>query len=146
MILTYSNPRFKDLILLGQKIHTIREDKNRRWKPGMSIQHWMGNPRNVLKNPHQFASGECKAVQDFYVQSNRLDFRGYRIEPQVEVWIGEFSPKGAIYDEGRWITYDEVKELAKNDGLTLDEFREWFVPDNKPRFTGRIIHFTDKTY
>jgi hypothetical protein len=69
MILTYSNPRFKDLILSGEKIHTIREDKTGRWKPGMSIQHWMGNPRNPSKNPHQFAKGECKAVQKGFFAS-----------------------------------------------------------------------------
>lgn len=100
MILTYSLPQFKDLILSGQKIHTIREDKKMRWKPGMKIHHWMGNPRNVKKMPHQFAEGECKAVQDIYIQSNRKDFRGYRKEPYVEVWIGTFSPKGAMFDQG----------------------------------------------
>lgn len=63
MILTYSHERFPDLIKAGIKIHTIRVDKNNRWKPGMTIQHWMHNPRNQSKNPHQFGTGVCRSIQ-----------------------------------------------------------------------------------
>lgn len=130
MILSYSLPRFKDLILSGEKIHTIRDDKHMRWKPGMSIQHWLGNPRNVSKNPHQFAAGECKAVQEVYIKrTSDLRFHGMYI---------------AI--DGVPISNWDIEELAKNDGLTLHEMREWFVPESLPTFYGRIIHFTDKMY
>lgn len=68
MILTYSFDKFVPAILSGEKIHTIREDFYERWKPGMSIQHWRGNPRNVKSNPYQFAVGECKGVQDITIR------------------------------------------------------------------------------
>lgn len=134
MILTYSNPRFKDLILSGEKIHTIREDKKMRWKPGMKIQHWMGNPRNVKKEPHQFAEGICQAVRDVVI-TRRYD------RPEPVVFMFE-----TYEHEGRFLLKNEIYELAKNDGLTIDEFREWFVPESLPDFRGRIIHFTDKLY
>ncbi len=134
MILTYSNPRFKDLILSGQKIHTIREDKGHRWKPGMKIQHWMGNPRNVSKNPHCFAEGVCMAVQEIDIL--RMD------DGSVRIYV---YTKG-VDSKGRFLSADETIELAKNDGLTIDEFRDWFVPAGTSEFTGHIIHFTDKMY
>lgn len=150
MLLTYSFPKFKDLILSGQKIHTIRADPKKRWKPGMAIQHWLGSPRNVhaKEKPYEFGKGECKGVQEIYIQSTGIDFHGHRRVPNIEVWIGVFSTEARqpYTADGRWISDSEVGEIAKNDGLTLDEFREWFVPDNKHVFAGRIIHFTDKLY
>lgn len=139
MILTYSNPRFKDLILSGEKIHTIREDKNHKWKPGRKIQHWLYNPRNVSKNPHQFAEGVCIAVQ--HIRIDRIAIK----------WHEKLSPmpltSGLLVQiEGRLLYESEITKLAKNDGLTVAEFRNWFVPPDLPTFTGRIIHFTDKTY
>lgn len=59
MLLTFSKPQFKNLILDGTKIHTIRLDKTNRWKKGMKIHFWMGNPRNVKNNPHQFEIGRA---------------------------------------------------------------------------------------
>lgn len=132
MILTYSNPRFKDLILSGEKIHTIRADRLHRWKPGMKIQHWLYSPRNVSKNPHQFAEGVCTEVQDIVIR-RKIECD----EPSVFV----MSEK-----EGWFLSTSQIKQMAANDGLTLDEFREWFVPESNPIFRGRIIHFTDKVY
>ena len=86
MILTYSNPRFKDLILSGQKIHTIREDKNRRWKPGMKIQHWMGNPRNPSKNPHCFAEGICTEIHTYIYDIEGPDVPDCEF---VDLWVND---------------------------------------------------------
>lgn len=148
MILSYSRDQFIPAIKEGIKIHTIRTDSKRRWKPGMKIQHWRGNPRNVKQNPYQFAEGECNGTQDIYIQSKRKNFYGGRDFPMIEVWIGTFSTgsRQPYTANGRWITDEEVQLLAQNDNLTLDEFREWFVPDNQPVFQGRIIHFTDFRY
>lgn len=136
MILTYTLPKFKDLILSGEKIHTIRADPHGRWKPGRSIQHWMGNPRNVhaKEKPHEFAAGECKAVQEVWM--SRKDGDEYWCDGVTVYLIGA----------GRWMKPGDIKELAENDGLTIEEFREWFVPEGKPEFQGRVIHFTTKLY
>ncbi len=141
MILSYSRDRFVDAIKDGTKIHTIRADPKRRWKPGMKIQHWRGNPRNVKQNPYQFAEGECKGVQEIEI------FRIARpaLAPGNAIIIS-IAARIREEDGWRWLTDNEVELLAKNDNLTLDEFREWFVPDNSPTFSGRIIHFTDFRY
>ena len=51
MLLTYSLDRFVPAILDGTKKHTIRADHHNRWRAGMPIQHWRGNPRNVKNKP-----------------------------------------------------------------------------------------------
>lgn len=135
MILTYSKDRFIDAIRAGTKIHTIRTDASRRWKPGMSIQHWHGNPRNVRQNPYKFADGRCQAVQDIRI------IRQGEYVPCVYV----FAPRQGEH-AGYFLSDLQVEELAKNDGLSLAEFRDWFVPAEAPEFQGRIIHFTDFKY
>ena len=44
--------------------------------------------------------------------------------------------------------YENVKELAKNDGLEWNEFIDWFFGQGTGRtlFQGVIIHFTDFLY
>jgi len=51
MILTYSRDGFVTVIQSGTKIHTIRTDTKRRWKPGMKIQYWCGNRGTFDKIP-----------------------------------------------------------------------------------------------
>jgi hypothetical protein len=65
MLLTFSLPKFEGLIKQGIKKHTIREDKYNRWKEGMKIHFWSGNPRNTkAKNkPHCFGIGRVESVQ-----------------------------------------------------------------------------------
>ena len=59
MILSFK-PQFNDKIIKGIKIHTIREDKHNRWKPGRTIQFANGIR---TKNYKQFFEGECKSIQ-----------------------------------------------------------------------------------
>lgn len=127
MILSYSRDRFVEGILTGRKRHTIREDKHRRWRPGMTIHHWRGNPRNVKAHPYPFATGVCKGVQAIEI---RKDAAG---EMKVRV-------------DGRVLSAAEVEMLAAQDDLSLEEFRLWFLPAGRERFVGRVIHFTDLRY
>lgn len=137
MLLTFSKDMFVDQIKAGTKIHTIRVDKSDRWRPGRSIQFWRGNPRNVKSFPYQFMVGECKSVQAIHIFRQRIR--------------DENNPSGVtvkIYSQNGWIELknEEIEELAKNDGLTIHQLREWFVPWQEPTFTGKIIHWTDKIY
>ena len=59
MILGFKK-QFPPMILVGTKIHTIREDKHDRWKAGNKI-HFATGIRT--KNYNQFYSGVCKSVQ-----------------------------------------------------------------------------------
>lgn len=128
MLLTFSKPEFEDLIKTGVKIHTIRTDETRRWKPGMTIHLWRGNPRNVKSGPYQFGEHVCDGVQEIHIRR--------RLTGALEVRV-----------DGRYLSEAQVQDLATADGLTLDQFRDWFVPVAGPReYRGRIIHWTDKRY
>ena len=59
MILSFKK-RFVSPILSGHKIHTIREDKPRRWKAGNKI-HFATGVRT--KHYDQFHAGVCVSVQ-----------------------------------------------------------------------------------
>lgn len=140
MILPYSLPRFKYSILARKKQHTLREDKPRRWREGMSIQHWMHNPRNVSKSPHEFAAGVCGGVQDVMILRVA---RSKQNSTGLLVWI---LPDPWLSEAKRPLSKSAIQKLALNDGLSVAEFRRWFVPKDAPIWKGRIIHFTDLKY
>ena len=127
MLLTFTKPQFKDLIKQGIKQHTIREDKNNRWKVGNSIQFLMGNPRNVhAKNkPHQFGTGVCSRVETI-----RMDFAMPEDWQEDVVYIGENI---------KLKTLDELNALAVNDGFeNWSQMKHWFVNQDM-QFFGKII-------
>lgn len=136
MILTYSHPRFADMITHGHKIHTIREDRHNRWREGLRIQHWMHNPRNVSKNPYPFAQNlnhVCTGTQKITLIASRT------ISSDLRIWV-----------DGYELQYDEVIELARADGFDSPrQMARWFfgVIADAPQFwTGNLIHWTDKRY
>lgn len=116
---------------LSHKIHTIREDKNDRWKPGTKI--------------------------DFFINCRQKDmFRFAPVLPVVSVqkveiiWIGfsdSFRPWVKI-DGKNIYTIDQIDTkkmllLAQNDGFdTIEDFFAYFDKD----FTGKLIHWTDLSY
>ena len=134
MLLTFTKPQFKDLIKQGIKQHTIREDKHNRWKVGMKIHFWLGNPRNVhAKNkPHQFGNGICSRVETVRIEFKDL----HPLEIHDIVRIGPYVLE----------TSQELDALAKNDGFNnWSEMREWFDNDSR-QFIGKIIFWKDCTW
>lgn len=127
MLLTFSKERFVDSIKAGQKIHSIRKDPQGRWRPGMKIHMWKGNPRNVLKDPYQFDEKEVVSIQEIIMKR-------------------EDGDRLRVFVDGRELVGYEVVNLALNDGLNEREFRVYFLPPGQDSFVGRIIHWTDKIY
>lgn len=128
MILTFSKERFKNLILAGIKIHTIREDKNSRWKPVMTIHHWLFNPRHQSKHPHQFGVNQCVSIQSIDIRYDEFMFQ--RI-PHIYI------------DDLKITNKEAIRQLIINDGFESERgFFAWFNKD----FTGKIIHWTEKRY
>lgn len=116
--------RFVDKILSKSKIHTIRADKNDRWKIGNTIQFATG-VRTKFYNC--FLRGVCLFVQK--IEISYLDDPNYKFP--------------TILIDGVLITRGEFSQLVKNDGFdSTDEFLEWFDAD----FSGKIIHWTNKIY
>ena len=119
MILTFSKEQFVQQIIDRKKIHTIREDKSNRWKEGMKIHFWKGNPRNVNNNPYPFAEGTVTYVQKISIR--------HRSSGYVNIWVNDVELDGAAREE-----------LAINDGFEgLKSFLIWFNKD----FTGKLIHW-----
>lgn len=115
---------FEQKIIAGEKLHTIRQDVKKRWRPGMSIQHVIGNR---TKQRRTFASGTCEAVQDICIRFTHIG----------EIW--EVSVDDNCIDD--WDV------IAANDGLTVEHFERWFHASSENGvFRGRIIHFTGKTF
>lgn len=135
MILTYSKPQFPPLIESGVKIHTIREDANNRWKVDRSIQHWMHNPRNVSKNPYQFAK-------------DRADLNTVKCIEYISIIEGYVyvfpHPYALTFRKIYLLDDDTLYQLARNDGFeNWRQMRVWFKNDIR---NWKIIHWTDFRY
>ena len=120
MILSFKK-QFERPIIHGTKIHTIREDKHDRWKAG-NIIHFATGVRT--KDYNQFMVGQCKSVQHICITNNAGGGTWCRID-------GKYH--GGIF-------------VAQNDGLTFDDFINWFIPKQGDKFEGKIIHWTDFKY
>lgn len=119
MILTFTKPEFKERIINGTKIHTIRKDEHNRWKKGMKIHFWLGNPRNVNKNPRQFGEAVC----DFVCPIS--------IYPKENMFV--------IGDQGEFKALESLDELAENDGFdNWEQMKEWFSEE----FHGKMIYWS----
>ncbi|HEY9362182.1 MAG TPA: hypothetical protein VIQ00_02890 [Chitinophagaceae bacterium] len=116
---------FKEKILSGEKIHSIRAGN--RWKPGMSIQMAYGVR---TKNYKQF--NYCRSKFERCVSVQRI-FITYECELEITVGMNELTPM-------------QIAKLIKNDGLTRDQFIDWFLPEKVSEFSGQIIHWTDYQY
>ena len=121
--------------IMGKKIHTIRANYE-LWekrikdvqdgKAVLSIRYWSGKPYNSKQvEIHQLDKDSGVGVQKIcYTIDNSENYRPI------------------IYDSCKIIG---LQELSKNDGLSLDDFKEWFKKYDlsKPM---AIIQFTDFRY
>ena len=133
MILSYSRTSFVPAIIQNIKKHTVR--KTDSWKSGMKIHHWLGNPRNTKSTPPPFCfhEGVCDGTE-------RVTMVRYA---QNVMEIGIVVSHAGTY---RKLDAYQILELCRNDGLTLDEFIDWFLPPGTEKWHGRIIHYTPLRY
>jgi hypothetical protein len=113
---------FKEKILEGNKIHTIREDSKNRWRRGKMIHFCYGVRTKKYEN---FKQSLCTGYQKIRI-THHVD--GMNI---------------VIFVDNRKLETKEIYELSANDGFEdICFFLEWFRED----FSGKIIHWTDKRY
>mgnify|MGYP000299480454 CR=1 FL=1 len=98
--------------LSGVKLHTIRAGN--RWKVGdkFSPRVWSGKP---------YCSPQITIAPDIEIK---------------QIWDFECKADGTFYLNGFWVDVTSC-DIPKNDGLTIDDFLNWF-PVNKP-FTGQVL-------
>ena len=122
MVLSFKQ-QFISPITEGTKIHTIREDKHNRWKPGQII-HGATGVRT--KNYNQFFEDVCQSVQTIEIK-----------------WKDDYLNNVKVIIDGRELNLDEKVKIAKNDGFkNLFDFFLWFDEN----FKGKIIHWTNFKY
>ena len=117
MLLTFTKPKFEQLIKDCVKVHTIRADKGSRWQVGTKIHFWRGNPRNTRgkEKPYQFGTGEVSRIEEV------------KINPHLNYVVidgVEFCAKG------------ELDAIAINDGFENWEEMKTFFTDV---FVGKLI-------
>lgn len=118
------------------KLHTIRSGN--RYKAGDIIRPcvWLLPGERFTKGNRlvQFAPDiEIKKVWDFEITKN-----SFGVETQWLIHVGDRSYFQGLQDSC-WST--ELEILAKNDGLSVEDFKSWFKwPSN---FSGQIICFSD---
>lgn len=129
MILSFKE-QFKDPILKGTKLHTIREDKTNRWKPGNKIEMATGVR---TKNYNCFKKSVCVSTQTIEIKHGRI----------YDVNSGDFLLGIRILIDGKELDSLKINGLAKNDGFVdIIHFANWFNTD----FYGKIIHWTHLKY
>jgi hypothetical protein len=124
---------FKEKLEKGQKIHTIR--KNREWwnekaekinsgDMALHLRSWTGLPYNSKQE-------EWAICDNVGIQSIDIYFNNG--------WVATVDGKSI-----------PIEEIAKNDGLGVEQFENWFFDSKSDphfqEFHGVIIHFTKFRY
>lgn len=125
---------FEQKLSSGDKIHTIRYNAKDVWtgrhqdiaagRKFLSVREWTGRPYNSVQR--EFARFDTIGLQKVTMCYSSDD-----AYPRI------------------WIDNKEVpiQEVAKNDGLSVEDFVDWFFGKNKENvFEGVVIHFTDFRY
>lgn len=125
---------------LPAKLHSIREDKSDRWKPGTKIDFFI-NCRQ--KDMFRFAP----VLSVVSIQEIEIKYFSRGKKKQITIFIDKKKYVCIDYTFGVNVTdFDKQKlmlEFVKNDGFdSLKDFINYFNKDYK----GKIIHWTDKKY
>lgn len=116
---------FENKITSGQKIHTLRRGK--RWKIGMKIHLWMGNPRN--KGSYRVGAGIEKMVESvetvYFNHKKEYPDKGYIII------IFDDNTTFSIHYDLAFSSYEftnkRVLDFIKNDGFdSVEDFVKYF--------------------
>jgi len=131
----------KSVIEFWPKIHTIRSnyelwskriEKVQKGEAVISVRYWSGKPYH--KDDNGIGQVEvCQLDRDSGIGCQQIEFLNGNIYDPVT----DFAKNG--------IAYIKISELSKSDGLSLDDFKEWFkgYDLSKPM---AIIHFTKFRY
>ena len=132
---------FVDKILSGKKIHTIRANYD-FWKKRidevtagsatLSVRYWSGKPYN--------------SKQIIVVDLTKIN--GIGVQKLTFAPVYGIQAKIFTTGERKLIGYKpcfEIDELSKNDGLSVNDFKDWFK-DYDLNQSMAIIHFTKFRY
>lgn len=127
---------------ITKKLHTIRSNYEfwskriseiQKGNAILSIRYWSGKPYNSKQVE------TCQLDRNSGIGVQMLTF------PSVRLCEGNATPLSAEVYESFSYKYCDLSIIAKNDGLSLEDFKEWFKKYDlsKPM---AIIHFTNFRY
>ena len=125
---------FKEKILSGEKIHTIRPETN-KWKIGdqISMRYWTGKPYH---SKQEIFCEEFEVVE-------LINFSMYTFLKKID-YLSSCKIKTGHKDI---FQVDFLNKLAKNDGLTFDQFENWFCKSiQTERFDLTLIAWQPTNY
>jgi hypothetical protein len=128
---------FLNMNFFEPKLHTIREDKNNRWKAGNKIDFFI-NARQ--KNMFRFAPVlPVVSIQEVEMIWFDEEIRLVNIYIDGECYVQNYGIEFNSSNQRQ----ERMEQLAKNDGFdSVEDFLNYFNTD----FTGKIIHWTDFKY
>lgn len=130
------------------KRHTIRADRKKRWKVGMSVQMvYRGKNYSIADHFNKGIAGleECTSIQKITIKWRRPSW----LQKDYGNAIPPFTIKVKnqyvfIYIDDKLIGHKTLRELAINDGFgSITEFLRYF---RKSIIDWRIIHYTNTKY
>lgn len=129
------------------KIHTIRnnvalwEHRAEEINAGravLSVRQWSGKP-------YEPGSHQIEIARHTALVTQRISFPCERLSVNSKL----YPLWGEIIDNDGCHAVIDLEKIAANDGLTVDDFKEWFAVRSKDRkavLERVILHFTDKSY
>ena len=154
---------FAKKVIAGQKVHTIRANfdywakKISRVKDTagkLSVREWSAAPYRSPQNIILIVPASITGVQKLQLTRSR-EVVSHFIEGRAEPFLKKRTEEYTALVDGEPII---LETLAANDGLTVEEFKEWFAPvfdkqeAQTPQEAGSvtidfaIIHFTSFRY
>ncbi|MBA4133367.1 MAG: hypothetical protein C0525_01455 [Flavobacterium sp.] len=129
---------FKNTTEFRPKIHTIREDKKNRWKPGVMIDFFINaRQKNMFRFAPRIPVVSVQKIEIEYILNLRPDVFTHLGQRKDHYYPIIHIDDKTLFDDGI------IAFLAINDGFDDGEdFFEYFNTD----YTGKIIHWTDKRY
>ena len=128
------------------KLHTIREDKKERWKPGINIDFFIN-----VRQPNMYRFAPVLPVVstqkiEFIWKDNteNLTCLGMSYDKTCTIIIDNRFFGDVLLLKGTVVSgSDNLPKFAQNDGFdTLQDLLDYFNTD----FTGKIIHWTNLKY
>jgi hypothetical protein len=124
------------------KIHTIRSnytlwahraEEINAGRAVLSLRQWTGSPYNYARDGSK---------QEEFMQLTKIHVQKVIVNIEKEVYNGKFG-KSSITSWGVYVDDKSISEkmIAKNDGLAVDDFCQWF---NKGLNEGALIHFNSE--
>lgn len=125
---------FENMKAFKPKIHTIREDKKERWRPGIKIDFFINcRQKDMFRFAPVLPVVSVQKIEIYYFPLTTIPVRKV---PVVKI-------DGIIIYDAAGINHRQMYELAINDGFeSIEDFFNYFNED----FTGKIIHWTGEKY